>query len=166
MRTFSGASVATLLFSVSFGAMLLSIVLWMQDVWGWSALATGLAIAPGPIMVPVFTFLVTGRLLASYGPAVVIGAGAAVFAAGIIWWAVAVQLHPNYLEFLPGMLVTGIGVGLTLPSLMSTAAVFAAAALVRDRLGRREHAAAGGVRGRRGDAGGRARQPARGRRLS
>jgi EmrB/QacA subfamily drug resistance transporter len=115
VRTFSGASVATLLFSVSFGAMLLSIVLWMQDVWGWSALTTGLAVAPGPIMVPVFTFLVTGRLLARYGPAVV-------FAVGVAWWAAVVQLHPNYLELLPGMLVTGIGVGLTLPSLMSTAA--------------------------------------------
>lgn len=122
VRSFSGASVATLLFSVSFGAMLLSVVLWMQDAWGWSALTTGLGVAPGPIMVPLFSFLVTGRLLARYGPAVVIGLGAAVFSAGILWWALAVQLHPNYLEILPGMLVTGIGVGLTLPSLMSTAA--------------------------------------------
>ena len=122
VRSFSGASVATLLFSVSFGAMLLSVVLWMQDAWGWSALKTGLGVAPGPIMVPLFSFLVTGRLLARYGPAVVIGLGAAVFSAGILWWALAVQLHPNYLEILPGMLVTGIGVGLTLPSLMSTAA--------------------------------------------
>jgi MFS family permease len=102
--------------------MLLSIVLWMQDVWGWSALKTGLAVAPGPIMVPVFTFLVTGRLLARYGPAVVIGTGATAFAAGVAWWAAFVQLGPNYLAILPGMLVTGIGVGLTLPSLMSTAA--------------------------------------------
>jgi EmrB/QacA subfamily drug resistance transporter len=122
VRSFTGASVATLLFSVSFGAMLLSIVLWMQEVWAWSALKTGLAVAPGPVMVPVFTFLVTGKLLARYGPAVVIGAGASIFAAGILWWAVVVQLHPNYLEVLPGMVVTGIGVGLTLPSLMSTAA--------------------------------------------
>ena len=122
VRTFSGASLATLLFSVSFGAMLLSIVLWMQDVWGWSALKTGLGVAPGPLMVPLFSFLVTGRLLARYGPAIVIGAGAAVFAAGVGSWAAAVQLAPNYLEILPGMLITGIGVGLTLPSLMSTAA--------------------------------------------
>jgi len=122
VRTFSGASLATMLFSVSFGAMLLSIVLWMQQVWGWSALKTGVALAPGPIMVPVFTFLVTGRLLAKYGPAIVIGVGAAVFAAGIVWWAVVVTLSPNYAAILPGMVVTGIGVGLTLPSLMSTAA--------------------------------------------
>jgi EmrB/QacA subfamily drug resistance transporter len=121
-RTFTGASVAMLLFSVSFGAMLLAIVLWMQDVWGWSALQTGLGVAPGPLMVPLFTFLVTGRLLARYGPAAVIGAGATVFSAGLIWWALAVRLSPDYLSVLPGMLVTGIGVGLTLPSLMSTAA--------------------------------------------
>jgi EmrB/QacA subfamily drug resistance transporter len=122
VRSFSGASAATLLFSVSFGAMLLSIVLWMQDAWGWSALHTGLGIAPGPLMVPLFTFLVTGRLLARYGPAVVIGLGAAVFSLGIIWWALVVQERPDYLAVLPGMIVTGIGVGLTLPSLMSTAA--------------------------------------------
>jgi EmrB/QacA subfamily drug resistance transporter len=122
VRSFSGASVATLLFSVSFGAMLLSIVLWTQDAWGWSALRTGLAIAPGPLMVPIFTFLVTGRLLARYGPAVVIGLGASAFSLGVIWWALVVQVHPDYLAVLPGMLVTGMGVGLTLPSLMSTAA--------------------------------------------
>ena len=51
-----------------------------------------------------------------------IGAGATVFAAGIIWWALVVELAPHYLAILPGMLVTGMGVGLTLPSLMSTAA--------------------------------------------
>ena len=53
---------------VAFGAMLLSIVLWEQDVWGWSALRTGLAIAPGPLMVPLFSFLVAGRLIARFGP--------------------------------------------------------------------------------------------------
>jgi MFS family permease len=122
VRTFSGASLAMLLFSVSFGAMLLSIVLWMQDAWDWSALRSGLGLAPGPLMVPVFSFIVTGRLLARYGPAAVIGTGAALFAAGIAWWSAAVQLRPDYLQILPGVIITGVGVGLTLPSLMSTAA--------------------------------------------
>jgi EmrB/QacA subfamily drug resistance transporter len=122
VRTFTGASAATLLFSISFGAMLLSIVLWMQDGWGWSALQTGLGVAPGPVMVPLFSFLVTGRLLARYGPGFVIGLGAAVFSAGVLWWALMIQLHPDYLAVLPGMMVSGVGVGLTLPSLMSTAA--------------------------------------------
>ena len=58
----------------AFGAMLLSIVLWDQDVWGWSALQTGLAVAPGPLMVPLFSFLVAGRLIARFGAGPVIGA--------------------------------------------------------------------------------------------
>jgi len=122
VRAFSGASLAMLLFSVAFGAMLLSSVLWLQDAWGWSALKTGFGVAPGPIMVPLFTFLVTGRVLVRYGAAVVIATGSAVFAAGNVWWAIAVHSQPDYLMILPGMLLTGIGVGLTLPSLMSTAA--------------------------------------------
>jgi MFS family permease len=72
--------------------------------------------------VPLSTFLVTGRVLARHGPAIVIAAGSLIFTAGIVWWAVAIQLTPDYLEVLPGMLLTGIGVGLTLPSNMSTAA--------------------------------------------
>ncbi len=40
--------------------MLLSRVLWAQEVWHWSPLITGLSIAPGPIMVPLFSFLVGG----------------------------------------------------------------------------------------------------------
>ena len=120
LRPFTGASIAMFLFSTSFGAMLLSLVIWQQDVWGWSALRTGLAIAPGPIMVPLFSFFVAGRLIARLGPGPVIAAGSTIFAAGATWWVVAVGLTPNYLEILGGMLMTGIGVGLTLPTLMAT----------------------------------------------
>ena len=48
IREFTGSSAVALSFSTAFGAMLLSIVLWMQQVWGWSALHTGLAFAPVP----------------------------------------------------------------------------------------------------------------------
>jgi EmrB/QacA subfamily drug resistance transporter len=123
VRTFSGASTVMLLFSVAFGAMLLSIVLWDQTVWGWSALQTGLAIAPGPLMVPLFSFLVAGRLITRYGSGAVIAAGAALFALGVAWWALAAGPRPDYVgDMLGGMLLTGVGVGLTLPTLMATAA--------------------------------------------
>ncbi|HUY59653.1 MAG TPA: DHA2 family efflux MFS transporter permease subunit [Solirubrobacteraceae bacterium] len=121
IRAFSGASAVALIFSTAFGAMLLSIVLWMQNVWGWSALHTGLAFAPGPLMVPLFGFLVTGRLIARFGPGRVIAAGATIYAAGVGWWALRAGLHPNYLgQVLPGTICTGIGVGLTLPTFMAT----------------------------------------------
>jgi MFS family permease len=110
-------------FSAAFGAMLLSRVLWMQDVWHWSALTTGLAIAPGPLMVPLFSFLVAGRLTARLGAGPVIAAGSTVFAAGAAWWALAIGLRPDYVgDMLGGMILTGIGVGLTLPTMMATGA--------------------------------------------
>lgn len=123
VRTFSGSSLVALVFSIAFGAMLLSIVLWDQTVWGWSALRTGLAVAPGPLMVPLFSFLVAGRLIARFGPGPVIGIGATVFGAGAAWWALAAGLHPDYVgDSLGGMLLTGVGVGLTLPTFMATGA--------------------------------------------
>lgn len=123
MRTFTGANATALVFNVAFSAMLLSRVLWAQDVWHWSPLETGLAIAPGPAMVPVIAFLVTGRLAARFGAAAVIAAGAAVFAGGAAWWALAIELRADYVgQMLGGIILTGIGVGLTLPSMMATGA--------------------------------------------
>jgi EmrB/QacA subfamily drug resistance transporter len=120
--SFTVALLSTLLFSSGFGAMLLAAVLWMQDDWHWSALQTGLAIAPGPLLVPVFS-IVAGRLIPRLTPGGVIALGASVFALGNVWWIVAVGLRPDYVAgLLPGLLLTGVGVGLTLPTLFSTAA--------------------------------------------
>jgi EmrB/QacA subfamily drug resistance transporter len=123
LAPFTAASLVALIFSVGFGAMLLSRVLWAQDVWHWSALSTGLAIAPGPAMVPLFSFLVAGRAIARFGPGPVIAAGATIFAAGAAWWGLAAGIQPDYVgEMLGGMLLTGIGVGLTLPTFMAMGA--------------------------------------------
>ena len=123
VRPFTGASTVALLFSVAFGGMLLSRVLWAQDVWHWSALSTGVSIVPGPIMVPLFSFLVAGRLIARFGSGIVIAAGSTIFAAGMAWMALAAGLRPDYVgDVLGGLLLTGIGVGLTLPTMMATAA--------------------------------------------
>jgi EmrB/QacA subfamily drug resistance transporter len=122
VRPFTGASAVAVLFSVAFGAMLLSRVLWAQDVWHWSALATGVSIMPGPIMVPLFSFLFAGRLIPRFGSGVVIVAGCTIYAAGMAWMALAAGLQPDYVgDVLGGLLLTGIGVGLTLPTFMATA---------------------------------------------
>ncbi len=123
VRAFSGSSLVAIVFSTAFAAMLFSRVLWCQDVWGWSALRTGLAIAPGPLMVPVFSFAVAGRMIRRFGAGPTIAVGATVFAAGAAWWAMAVGLTPDYVgDMLGGTLLTGAGVGLTLPTFMATGA--------------------------------------------
>ncbi|HUC35998.1 MAG TPA: MFS transporter [Acidimicrobiales bacterium] len=119
---FTGASLVAAIFMTSFGAMLLSVVLWEQGAWGWSALRSGLAIAPGPLMVPVMSFLVAGWLIARYGPALVIALGSVIFGVGVMWWALAITARPDYVSgVLGGMILTGVGVGLILPTFMATA---------------------------------------------
>ena len=74
-----------------------------------------------PIMVPLCSFLVAGPLIARFGPGLVIAAGSTIFALGVFWWAVVAGLEPDYVgEMLGGILLTGIGVGLTLPTLVAT----------------------------------------------
>jgi EmrB/QacA subfamily drug resistance transporter len=121
IRNFSSASLVIAPFSIAFSAMLLSLVLWEQGVWGWSALKTGLAIVPGPLLVPVTSLLFAGRLIQRLGPRPVVALGLAFFAGGCIWWALDVQLEPDLVSAVGGIVLTGIGVGLTLPTLLGTA---------------------------------------------
>lgn len=118
---FAPASVANLLFAVAFAAMLLSAVLWCRQVWHWSALRTGLAIAPGPLMVPGLA-VGAGPLARRTGAAPIAIAGCAAFAAGIAWWTWMMSPDDGYAAgMLPGMLLTGVGVGLALPTLVGAA---------------------------------------------
>jgi len=118
---FATATAANVVFGTSFGAMLLLVTLWCQDVWGWSALRTGLGVAPGPLLVP-FWSIAAGPLARKVGPGPVAAAGCAVYAAGCVFWRLNLALTPDYAtRMLPGMLLTGTGVGLTLPTLVSAA---------------------------------------------
>jgi EmrB/QacA subfamily drug resistance transporter len=118
---FATATVANVVFGIAFGAMLLLVTLWCQDVWGWSALRTGLGVAPGPLMVP-FLSIAAGPIARKIGPGPVAAVGCTIYAAGCVFWRLNLSLAPDYLaHMLPGMLLTGIGVGLTLPTLVSAA---------------------------------------------
>jgi MFS family permease len=73
--------------------------------------------------VPLFAFLITGRLITRLGPGRVICLGATTYAIGIGSWALRAGISPDYAgQVLPGMLLTGIGVGLTLPTFMASGA--------------------------------------------
>jgi EmrB/QacA subfamily drug resistance transporter len=122
VRPFTGASLVMAPYSAAFGAMLLSIALWQQAVWGWSALKTGLAIAPGPLLVPITSLLFAGRLIARFGAASVVTAGIAFFTAGLVIWATLAGAEPSWPVVIGGMIMTGIGVGLTFPTLMGVSA--------------------------------------------
>jgi MFS family permease len=95
------------------------VTLWCQDVWGWSALKTGLGVAPGPLLVPFFA-VGAGPLARRIGPGPVAALGCAIYAGGCLFWRFNLSLVPDYpAHMLPGMLMTGTGVGLALPTLVS-----------------------------------------------
>jgi EmrB/QacA subfamily drug resistance transporter len=124
VRSFSMAATSALLFSAGFGAMLLGGVLFLTEVWNYSVLEAGVAFSPGPFTAAVFA-LPAGRLGPRVGAHVLTAIGCTVFGLGAAWWALTAGTEPAYAtELLPGMVMTGIGVGLTLPS-VSAAAVSA-----------------------------------------
>ncbi|WP_320671114.1 MFS transporter [Patulibacter defluvii] len=122
VRPFALASLAALLFTAAFAAMLLGLVLLLTGPWRMSVLTAGLAIAPGPLMAAAFA-VPSGRLAQRHGAGPVAIAGAATFAVGCGWWLWRAGLEPDYAAaVLPGMLLTGIGVGLFLPSVSTAVA--------------------------------------------
>ncbi|WP_326672285.1 MFS transporter [Streptomyces sp. NBC_01257] len=109
VRSFSLANLTALVFNSCFGAMLFSFMLWCQNVWGYSALETGLALAPGTFLMPVMA-MSTGRLVKRFGAATVVVIGCALLAAGVLWWGIAAQSEPDYVTMLlPGALLTPVG---------------------------------------------------------
>src|ERR1700744_2751738 len=118
IKPFAGAALVMAPYSAAFGAMLLSVALWEQSAWGWSALQTGLAIAPGPLLVPITSLLVAGRLIKRFGAAIVGTAGILFFAAGLVIWATVIGGEPNPWLFVAGMIPTGTGGGPTFPPMM------------------------------------------------
>jgi EmrB/QacA subfamily drug resistance transporter len=122
VRSYALANAAGLLFSASFAAMLLASVLFLTGVWHQSILTAGLSVAPGPLMAATLA-PVAGRLANRAGQRNLAAAGTTLFGLGCAWWLWRATAVPDYTTaFLPGLLIGGAGVGLTLPSLASAAA--------------------------------------------
>ena len=121
VRSFRWANAATVLFNVGFGASLLAGILWMQQVWGYSALRTGLAVALGPVLVPV-TAVLAARLLPRARPGRLVAAGSVVTALGGVVMAARLAETPSYWTTVaPAWCLIGVGVGLVMPNLVAAA---------------------------------------------
>jgi EmrB/QacA subfamily drug resistance transporter len=122
VRSFGLAVAASLLFFSGFGAMLLAGVLFLTSVWHEDVLTAGLMLFPGPAMATLFS-VPSARLGARLGYRVPGIVGSALFAAGSVWYIARVGNHPDYASaYLPGMVITGAGVGLVIPTLTGAGA--------------------------------------------
>jgi EmrB/QacA subfamily drug resistance transporter len=124
-RVFSSANGAVLLLFASFSMVLLSVILWLQGHWHYSAITTGLATAPGPALVPIFAAIAE---ILQRKTRIPVGAFAALglflIGLGAILFALTLGNTRDYVDaFLPGWLTVGAGAGLAIPTLFSSATV-------------------------------------------
>jgi len=119
--SFALAVASALAFFAAFAALLLSGVLFLTQVWDHSILRAGLELAPGPLAALAFA-AVASRLGPRIGMSTVGAIGGALLAAGLAWNALRLGQAPNYVgAFLPGQVVTGAGVGLSIPAFTAVA---------------------------------------------
>jgi hypothetical protein len=122
VRTFSLAVAASVLFFAGFAAMLLNGVLFLTTTWHEGVLTTGLMLFPGPFMAALCS-VPSARLGARFGYRLPGVAGATLFGAASVWWITQTHGAPAYAsEYLPGMMMSGCGVGLVIPTLTGAGA--------------------------------------------
>jgi EmrB/QacA subfamily drug resistance transporter len=122
VRSFSLAVAASILFFAGFAAMLLNGVLFLTTVWHENVLTAGLMLFPGPFMATLFS-VPSARLGARIGFRIPGVAGALLFCASSVWWITQIHGTPAYAsEYLPGMMMSGSGVGLVIPTLTGAGA--------------------------------------------
>jgi EmrB/QacA subfamily drug resistance transporter len=119
--SFSIACGATVIAGLGFYAYLLTNILWLQYVWDYSVLEAGLALVPGALVAAVVAARL-GPLADRHGYRPFVVPGAIVWAGAYLWYHQQVGVVPAFWsEWLPGQVISGIGVGATLPLLGSAA---------------------------------------------
>jgi EmrB/QacA subfamily drug resistance transporter len=121
-RNFSAGNIETFSMYAGLSIVFFFLVIFLQQIGGYSPLKSGLATAP----VTAVTFLLSrqfGRLADRYGPRLFMGAGPLVCAAGLMMF-LRVGVHISYVsDVLPGLLLFALGLAITVAPL--TAAVLA-----------------------------------------
>jgi NTE family protein len=122
---FGVTAFVTAIGSAGFFALGLANVLFLMDVWRYSALVTGLALTPAPF-VAAPTAMLAGRLAARGDSRRLIALGALVLTTGAGMLLARMTRTPDFLgAYLPAAILLAIGIGVAFP-LVSDAAVSSA----------------------------------------
>jgi EmrB/QacA subfamily drug resistance transporter len=119
-RNFAVGNVETFAMYGGLGLMFFFLILFLQQIAGWSALEAGSASIP----VTVIMFAAStrfGALADRYGPRFFMGLGPLVCATGMFLLLMRVDADAQYLsDVLPGLVVFGIGLAMTVAPLTAT----------------------------------------------
>jgi EmrB/QacA subfamily drug resistance transporter len=119
LPTFSGGALAAFALSASIFSLLLYLVLYVQDVLGFSPFATGLRllVISGGI---IATSTIAGRLTSHVPVRFLIGPGLLLVGVGLLLMR-GLTASSEWTHLVPGMIVVGAGIGMINPPLASTA---------------------------------------------
>ncbi len=122
IANFRWANLAMLLFGTAFAALFFGSILFLTDVWNWSVLQAGFGVAPGPVVVGLVAPR-AGKLAGRIGQRPLLITGGILFASCGLLRLVTLGSDDDYVrDFLPSMLLSGLGVALVFPQLSSVVA--------------------------------------------
>ena len=111
-RTLAGANVVNLLLTAVAGAQGFFVSFYVQQVLGYSAIATGLAFLPIAVGIMIFSTF-SARLAHRFGVRRMLIAGMSVMTVSMLYFA-RLPLHATYVaDLLPGFIGLAIGMGLS-----------------------------------------------------
>jgi len=117
--TFVGGLVAAFGISASLFSLLTYLVLYLQNLLGYSAIEAGVRFLPLTLAI-FFTAAVAGRLSATVPTRLLIGPGFVLIGIGLLLMH-GIEVSSDWTALLAGMIVSGIGAGLVNVPLASTA---------------------------------------------
>ena len=121
IRSLAASNAITVVAAAGFYAYILCNVLFLTTVWDYSILQAGLAITPGPFVAAAVA-RPASRVAQRVGAGPTIAAGALIWAAGVAYLVNVVGTTPDFVgQWLPGMLILGVGAGITFPVVGSAA---------------------------------------------
>jgi EmrB/QacA subfamily drug resistance transporter len=118
-RQFTGANLATLAVYGALGGAGLFMVLQLQTVLGYDATAAGAAQLPTIALITLLSPRM-GALATRIGPRIPMTVGPLIVAAGTLWLAGVDGSAPYVVEILPGSLLQGLGMAVTVAPLTAT----------------------------------------------
>ena len=120
----TAAAISGFGFTMGFFSLIFVNTQWLQTVWNYSPSRSGLAGIPGPVMAAIVA-APAGRLAQRVGHGKVVATGAVILFSGNLFLSYWITDTPNYLtHYLPVMVYTGIGVGLCISTISSSATAF------------------------------------------
>ena len=121
IRTFSAANGMTIAAAAGFYGYTLANVLFLTGVWRYTVLQAGLALTPGPFVAAAVAGP-TSRLVQRIGHRPVLFAGGLIWGGAVLWLIERVGPTPHFLsQWLPGIILLGIGAGTLFPNLSGAA---------------------------------------------